>query len=619
MMGPLATEGFMPHGHCYLWLPELVGLHVVSDALIALAYIAIPFTLVYVVRKRGDVPFDWMIMCFGVFIVSCGLTHVLEIVTLWHPVYWLSGAVKAVTALASLSTAGLLIRLAPQVLRLPSPSDLREATSALETSEARFRAAAEGSRDAFYILEAIRDVRHEPCDFSFVYANSYARARMGDLGDPIGKRLSEIGGDIPIGDFVERCKRVMQGGQPVDEEMALPTHDGATRYLHLQIVPHGTGVAVTSRDITQRKHDQLAIQRAETLFRSLLESAPDSLVIVDERGLIVFVNAQTQDLLGYDRNALLGQHVEILLPERVRATHVERRTAYAQDPLVRGMGGGLDLYARRRDGREVPVEIRLSPLATDRGTLISATIRDVTARRVMENALKLANQELEAFSYSVAHDLRAPLRGMSGFAEILMEDHGRVLDAEGLDCLTEIRSNAERMGHLIDALLSLSHVARSALRPEAVDLGHIARAVAADLARAEPERRVEVVVQQDLTVTMDPALARTLLTNLIGNAWKFSAQAANARIEVGTTTREGQPAFFVRDNGAGFDMAFANKLFAPFQRLHTVHEFAGTGIGLATVQRIVHRHGGQVWAEGRVDAGATFSFSLPAGSLEVAA
>lgn len=608
-----STQGFMPHGHCYLWKPELVWLHVVSDSLIFLAYVSIPATLVYFVRRRKDLPFDWMFMCFGVFIVSCGLTHLMEVWTLWNPSYWLSGGVKVVTAIASLCTAALLMRLMPQALALPSPSDLRRVAAALEASEARLRAAAEGSNDAFCILDALRDPQGAIDDFQIVYANSHTRSRVPSelQGDLVGKSMRELGSWAQLTAQIERCKAVMASGAPVLEEVFVSGVPGqADRWVELQIVPLGGGVAVTSRDITRRKRDEEALRRAEERWSGLLESAPDAMVIVDSSGQIVFVNKQTENLFGYARDELLGKTVETLLPQRAQDGHIARRREYSQKPRVRAMGSGLDLYARRKDGSEFPVEICLSPLETESGTLVSSAIRDVTTRRMTENSLKLANQELEAFSYSVAHDLRAPLRGMSGFAQILLEDYGDKLDGEGRDCLNEILANAQRMGQLIDALLSLSRVTRTELRIEPVDVSAIASAVAADLARTEPERAVEVRVQPGLSATMDQSLARTLVTNLLGNAWKFTKRAANPRIEIGATSEDG--AFFVRDNGAGFDKKFANKLFAPFQRLHTAREFPGTGIGLATVQRIVHRHGGRVWAEGSVDSGATFYFRLPA-------
>ena len=208
---------------------------------------------------------------------------------------------------------------------------------------------------------------------------------------------------------------------------------------------------------------------------------------------------------------------------------------------------------------------------------------------------------------------------MSDFSQVLSETYGDELDAEGRDCLGEITRNAKKMGALIDALLSLARVSRSELRPEAADLSAFARGSAAELARLEPDRTVEVIVEEGLHARVDSRLARTVFDNLLGNAWKFTARTPSARIEVGAAERAGGGrAFFVRDNGAGFDMGYASKLFAPFQRLHTADEFPGTGVGLATVQRIVHMHGGRIWAEGSVGKGATIHFTLgdaPAGGL----
>jgi signal transduction histidine kinase len=227
-----------------------------------------------------------------------------------------------------------------------------------------------------------------------------------------------------------------------------------------------------------------------------------------------------------------------------------------------------------------------------------------------ENALKLANRELEAFSYSVAHDLRAPLRGMNGFAQVLLDSYNDKLDSEGKDWLQEILLNARKMGELIDGLLSLARVTRSELKPEDLDLSAVVREAAAQLTAAEPGRAVELAVQDHLRADVDSRLARALFENLLGNALKFTRRVPAACVEFGAIEKDGARTFFVRDNGAGFDMAFAGKLFAPFQRLHTVEEFPGTGIGLATVQRIVHRHGGRIWAEGAVGGGATFYFTF---------
>ena len=249
--------------------------------------------------------------------------------------------------------------------------------------------------------------------------------------------------------------------------------------------------------------------------------------------------------------------------------------------------------------------------------LIYAVARDVTERKQLEEQLQhhsrqleVANQELEAFSYSVSHDLRAPLRGIDGFSQALLEDYGEQLDAQGKDYLQRVRSGTQRMAQLIDDLLNLSRVARSEMRRERVNLSALAHAIAQELQKAQPDRQAELVITPGLVAEGDGRLMRVALTNLLSNAWKFTVKQSHPKIEVGTAQQDGQTVYFVRDNGAGFDMAYVGKLFGAFQRLHTAAEFAGTGIGLATVQRIIHRHGGRVWAEGAVEKGATFYFTL---------
>ena len=277
------------------------------------------------------------------------------------------------------------------------------------------------------------------------------------------------------------------------------------------------------------------------------------------------------------------------------------------------------------EGRRVAISMTIFPLFDAGGGIqyVAATYKDETDVRTLAESLErlvaertaqyqAANQELEAFSYSVAHDLRAPLRGMSGFAGVLLDDYNDKLDAEMRGYLQRINASATLMGQLIDALLSLSRVTRSELHPQRTDLTDLARSAAAMLAAGEPERKVDVVVSNGLAATVDRTLARTLLDNLVGNAWKFTRKVPAARIEVGATDAEGGPAFFVRDNGAGFDMRYVGKLFSPFQRLHGATDFPGTGIGLATCRRIVDRHHGRLWGEGQVGAGATFYFTLPA-------
>jgi len=248
---------------------------------------------------------------------------------------------------------------------------------------------------------------------------------------------------------------------------------------------------------------------------------------------------------------------------------------------------------------------------------VAIHFKDITERkqaeeemRKLNTQLEAANKELEAFSYSVSHDLRAPLRHVDGFSQILLEDYAEKLDDEGQRYLHQVRDASQRMAQLIDDLLNLSRITRAELRREAVDLSGIVENVAELLKKEQQDRTVEFVIQKGVRTEGDAHLVRVLLDNLLGNAWKYTGKQPQARIEFGRTMQDGKTAYFVRDNGAGFDMTYAHKLFGAFQRLHSVSEFPGTGIGLATVQRIIHKHGGQVWAEGVVDQGATFYFTL---------
>jgi light-regulated signal transduction histidine kinase (bacteriophytochrome) len=252
--------------------------------------------------------------------------------------------------------------------------------------------------------------------------------------------------------------------------------------------------------------------------------------------------------------------------------------------------------------------------ATDLEQRVEARTHELSERNetLRRNAAELlaANQELDAFAYSVSHDLRAPLRSIDGFSQILLEDYGAQLDEAGQDSLRRVRTASQRMATLIDDLLKLARVTRVEMRTERVDLSAMAQDIVAELQRADSAREVECTIATGLEARADAPLVRVVLENLLRNSWKYTAKQPRPRVEFGSTEANGGRAFMVRDNGAGFDMKYMDKLFGVFQRLHSAAEFEGTGVGLATVRRIITRHGGRIWAEGAVDQGATFYFTL---------
>jgi signal transduction histidine kinase len=381
-----STDGFMPHEMCYGLNPAVIWLHVVSDALIAIAYFSIPLTLVYFVRQRKDLVFDWMFLCFAVFIVACGTTHLMEILNIWHPTYWLSGVIKAITALTSIVTAILLVRLVPMALALPSPAQLRRANQSLQ------------------------------------------------------------------------------------------------------------------KEVDERKQASDRIERLNT-------------------------------------------------------------------------------------------------------ELLSQTAK-----------LEAANQELEAFGYTVSHDLRAPLRHIDGYVDML-RDEAPAVGEKGTRYMKVISESAKQMGLLIDGLLAFSRMGRSAMTLAPTAMAKLIEDVRVELAPDMKDRTIEWHIGPLPSVRVDRALFKLVWTNLLSNAVKYTKNREKTVISIGYEEKGAELEFFVKDNGAGFDMKYIENLFGIFQRLHLKEEFEGTGIGLANVRRIVARHGGRTWAQGELDAGATFYFTIPKTSL----
>ena len=363
--------------------------------------------------------------------------------------------------------------------------------------------------------------------------------------------------------------------------------------------------------VVERTH---ALVSSEARLRAVTETAHDAIIAADGDGNIAYWNPGAAHMFGYAASDVVGRPLTMLMPERYQEDHRRGIRRYAETAEAHVIGRTVELHGRRKDGAEFPLELSLAAARTEAGISFTGVIRDITERKRIEQALRETNAELESFSYSVSHDLRAPLRAIHGFARILLEDHGPQLDAEAKRLLTVIDENTRRMGQLIDDLLAFSRLGRKELETARVDMADLFRTVADEVRRAAGDRPLDITIGALPAARGDRDMLRQAVTNLLDNAAKFTRQRTPARIEVGHRTDNGEGVYYVKDNGAGFDQRYAGKLFGVFQRLHRAEEFEGTGVGLAIVQRIVLRHGGRVWAEGQVDGGATFYLTLPGAS-----
>jgi PAS domain S-box-containing protein len=496
-------------------------------------------------------------------------------------------------------------------------TDRREAEASLRTSEQRLRLLVGSVRDyAIYMLDPEGHV--QSWNAGAQHIKGYTEAEI------LGQHFSRfyVPEDVAAGKPAAALRAAATDGRFEAENWRV-RKDGTRFWADVVITAvrdqRGVlvGFAKVTRDLTERKRAEQALRASEERFRILAVTANDAILSADSHGNITYFNPGAERIFGFTAEEVSGRPLTTLMPERFQDAHRAGLARYLATGEPRVIGRTVELAGRRKDGTEFPLELSLAAWKQGAEIAFTAIIRDITSRKEGEDRLRsyaaqleAANKELEAFSYSVSHDLRAPLRSLDGFSQALLEDYHARLDDTGRDFLQRVRAASQRMGRLIDDLLGLSRVTRGQLQVAEVDLSALAAAVAADLAKSDPERDVRFAIAPDLVARADGGLVRIVLQNLLGNAWKFTGKRSPAHVEVGVTAHNGRRAFFVRDDGAGFDMTYAAKLFGAFQRLHASDEFPGSGIGLATVQRIIHRHGGEVWAEGTPGRGATFYFTL---------
>ncbi len=500
-------------------------------------------------------------------------------------------------------------------------TQLEHAMSAVSKSEARFRS----------LVTAISEIVWTTTPEGLVQDDIPAwRSYTGQTCEEIkGSGWSQALHPDDLAPSLSVWRQAVENRSPYKIEYRIRRHDGEYRYFAARGVPviDLSGAIREWVGLCTDIHESKLAEEKILHLASIVKSSDDAIIGKSLDEIILSWNRGAERIYGYRPDEIVGHPVSVLVPADLR-----RELAEIMERLKRGESiEHFETTRVRKDGKLIFVSLAISPIKDSSGKIVGASsvARDITERRQAEQKiqklneeleqrvvartaqLEAANKELEAFAYSVSHDLRAPLRSIDGFSKILLEDCADKLDEAGRENLRIVRNASQRMAHLIDDILQLSRLNRSPLRLLPVDLSALAVAVADDLKKLEPERRVDFRIEPGCVALADGNQIRVLLENLIGNAWKFTGKRPETRIEFGREIRDGTQVFYVRDNGVGFDMKYSPKLFGAFQRLHSVNEFPGTGIGLASVQRIIHRHGGKVWLEGRVDDGATAYFSLP--------
>ena len=642
----LFSSDFMPHGFCYLWDPRIVWLHVISDGLIALSYYCISIFLIYFIRQNRDRPFNRVFWMFGAFILACGTTHLMEIWNVWHGSYLLAGVVKAITAAISVATVVMLPPLIPKVISLPELLHLQEANGELEREIAERKRAEQALKESLATREsAIQELAEQKFALdqhaivavtdlqgTITYVNDrFSATTQYSREEAIGQNYRIVNSGYHPKEFFQQMYDTLGKGRVWHGEIRNRAKDGSIFWVDATSVPllDSEGKPrqyITIRtDITARKR----LEEVREHLAAVVESSDDAIISKTLNGMVTAWNSGAERLFGYSSAESVGKPMDRLLP-------LERATEES-DILARiARGERVDHFETvrvRKDGKRVDISATISPVKDSSGAIVGVAkiARDITQRKTseveilklndeLEEKVKLrtaqleaANKELETFSYSVSHDLRAPLRHISGFSQLLVEEFGANLAPGARHYLDRIQAGTQNMGVLVDELLHLARVGRHALNRRTTNLKELVAEVITLLLPESEGRQVEWAISDLSTAQCDPVLVRQIFQNLLSNALKFTRPRAQAVIEVSCREEDGQPVFMVRDNGIGFNMKYVDKLFGVFQRLHRAEDFEGTGIGLATVQRIVHKHGGQVWAEGELDKGAAFYFTLGLG------
>ncbi len=490
---------------------------------------------------------------------------------------------------------------------------------ATRDSEVSYRRLFEAAKDGIFILD-INTGRITDVNPFLIELLGFSRSEM------LGKTIGELSPFKDIESNQAMLERLQTVGFVRYEDLPLQARDGRKMDVEFVSNVYDDGgkkvIQCNIRDITERKVEEMVSLR----LAAIVEFSDDAIMGKDLRGIVTSWNAGAEKEFGYAASEMIGHSTRRLIPPERQEEEVRILAQIARGKSVRH----FETMRLRKDGSTFHVSVTVSAIKDSAGKIVGASkvVRDITVRkqaeetihrlnaeleqRVIERTVELeaANKELEAFSYSVSHDLRAPLRTVDGFSQAVLEDYGPQLPEEGRRQLETIREGAQKMGMLIDDLLLFSRLSRAPLNKHEVNNDQLVRSVIDELGSQLAGRQIDLRIEKLPSSAGDSALLKQVWTNLLSNALKYSRLRENAVIEIGCSRQHGQNVYFVRDNGAGFDMRYSGKLFGVFQRMHLAEDYEGTGVGLAIAQRIIHRHGGRVWADAAVDRGATFSFTL---------
>ncbi|MGE5448762.1 MAG: PAS domain S-box protein [Bacteroidales bacterium] len=709
------TENWPARWEWGTWTEFHGWLYILSDLGIWAAFFVFPFLLIRFIRKNPTSPLPLVFWTFVAFIIFCGLTYFIDILVFWWPGYRLSALLRFVTAVISWITIIKFYKYIPTALTLRSAQEVEEEMLQHKRTEARFMGLLESAPDAMVITNIEGKITMVNAQTETIFG--YNRAEI--LGQEVEILIPQRFHHRHVhhrNDYINHPKvRAMGHGM----ELYGRRKDGTEFPVEVSLSPmnliddNELVVMSAIRDITRQKETEseikklnenlelLVIERTSELELALMkEKIARSEMAKNQQHLALLTDATQILSSSLDYKKTLNDLAQLLVPrfadwcsfdefdehgimKRIVVNHVDpektnlvyqlsqvypadantreggygtlstrqpRMISEINDEVIRSLSRNEDHYRLLKllsvqSAILVPLLIRdkifgiMSLVSSDsnrkfneedyifaielarritlavENTMIyrelqesNADLEDRVAKRTLE--LEAINKELEAFSYSVSHDLRAPLRSIDGFSNKILKDYGTLFDEQGKDYFNRVMNASRHMGHLIDDLLKLARISRMELHPEAIDLSEIARNIVAELQETSPERKAEFLIDENLMAKGDRSLIQVVLQNLLDNAWKYSRNSSITRIEFGSLMQDNRTVYFIRDNGVGFDMKYVDKLFGAFQRLHSVAEFEGTGIGLATVNRIIRRHHGTIWAESEINKGTTFFFTL---------